>query len=166
MRTTTPFRFAALSLAALPLLTLPSAAQETPQSLVAAYERLADTILAVRGAEAGLVGAILDGHLHAARELVKNGDWEGASAQVALFANEGDNAVGGVRKRLLEGGHHFNAEGEEQGVFEPGFVLVSKEAKQGILAASSAMRRGADDAARQAAWQDFQTLANQVLERR
>ncbi len=41
---------------------------------------------------------------------------------MALFANEGDNAIAGIRKRLVEGGHHHNAAGEEQGIFEEGYV--------------------------------------------
>ena len=56
-----------------------------------------------------------------------------AAAELALFANEGDNAIGGVRKKLLEGGHHFNAAGEEAGVYEDGYVIVTREAKAAIL---------------------------------
>jgi hypothetical protein len=138
-------------------------AQETPSSLVTAYDGLADTILAVRGAELGLVGAILDGHRRAAVASYGQGDWQGAAAQIALFANEGDNGVGGVRKRLLEGGHHFNAAGEDQGMFEPGYVIVTVEAKKKLLAASAALRQAADDAARGAAWHDFEAVAAELL---
>jgi hypothetical protein len=79
------------------------------------------------------------------------------------FANEGDNAIGGVRKRLLEGGHHFNAEGEEQGIFEPGYVVVNREAKQKLLASSSALRQAKDEMARKAAWDDFAKVAKPLL---
>ncbi len=51
------------------LVALPAAAQKTPASLVRAYDSLADTILAVRKAELGFVGALLDGHFHAAKVL-------------------------------------------------------------------------------------------------
>lgn len=145
------------------LAALPAAAQETPKSMVEAYDSLADTILAVRAAEAGLVKAILDGHRHAAEILAKRGDWEAAAAEIAIFANEGDNAVGGVRKRLLEGGHHFNAEEEEAGVYEPGYVIVTAEAKKKLLDISAAMRKAKDDAGRQKAWEDFKGIAGKLL---
>jgi hypothetical protein len=142
---------------------IPATAQETPPSLVAAYDSLASTILDLRQAEGDFVRALLDGHLHAARVLKGQGQWEGTAAQMALFANEGDNAIGGVRKRLLAGGHHFNAEGEDQGVFEPGYVVVTKEAKRKLLAASTALRQASDDTARMAAWSDFEETAKSLL---
>lgn len=146
----------------LALLALPLAAQETPAAMTQAYESLADTVLAVRAAEHDLVGAILDGHRHAATVLAQKGDWEGAAAQVALFANEGDNGVGGVRKRLLEGGHHFNASGEEAGMYEPGFVIVTREAKATLLADAAALRQD-DEMARQKAWDGFLATAEELL---
>ncbi len=145
------------------LLALPAAAQETPQSIVTAYDALADTILSVRDAELGFVAAMLDGHLHAAKTLMSKGDVEGAAAQMALFANEGDNNIGGVRKRLLEGGHHFNADGEEQGIYEPGYVIVTREAKQALLEASKELRLAAGDVERLAAWDKFATMAKALL---
>ena len=148
---------------ALALLALPLAAQETPQSIVMAYDALADTILATRAAERTFVAAMLDGHMHAAETLMQKGDWMGAAAQMALFANEGDNAIGGVRKRLLEGGHHFNADGEEQGIYEPGYVVVTMEAKKKLLAVSAALRQATDDEARAAAWGDFEMIAAKLL---
>ncbi len=145
------------------LVAVPAPAQETPTAMVAAYDALADNILAVRAAEAGFVLALLDGHRHAARMLKEKGDWQGAAAQVALFATEGDNAVAGVRKRLLEGGHHFNAAGEEQGIFEPGFVIVTREAKEKLLKVASDLRQATTDEARQEAWGRFRAVANQLL---
>lgn len=145
------------------LLAVPTMAQKTPEKVVAAYDALANIILDMREAEYDFVVALLDGHLHGAKVLYKKGDYEGAAAEMAMFANEGDNAVGGVRKRLLEGGHHFNAEGEEQGVFEPGYVVVNREAKQKLLAASVALRQAKDDMARKAAWDDFAKVAKPLL---
>lgn len=145
------------------LLPLPALGQETPTSIVTAYESLADTILAVRRAESGFVKAMLDGHHHAAQQLAEKGDWAGAAAQMALFANEGDNAIAGVRKRLLEGGHHFNAAGEEAGLFEEGYVIVTREAKAKILAVVSDLRRAGDDEARKAAWTTFDEVAKKLL---
>lgn len=147
----------------LTLLALPAVAQETPASIVKAYGALADTILSVRAAEQGFVAAMLDGHMHAAELLMKKGDWLGASAQMALFANEGDNKIGGVRKRLLEGGHHFNAAGEEQGIYEPGYVIVTREAKQAILEISRELRQADTNEARAEAWGRFATVAEPLL---
>ena len=144
------------------LIALPIAAQETPPPVVDAYASLADTILAVRQAEADFVRSLLDGHHHAAEILARQGEWQGAAAQVALFANEGDNAVGGVRKRLLEGGHHFNADGEEKGIYEPGYVIVTREAKEELLAIAKTLRQGDDDA-REKAWDEFATIAKKLL---
>ena len=143
---------------------MPSFAQQTPGSVVTAYEALADTILAVRAAEHSFVRVFLDGHLHAASSRFRQGNWDAAAAEMALFANEGDNAIGGVRKRLLEGGHHFNAEGEDKGLFEPGYVVVTVEAKQELLAASAALRQADTEEARQEAWDDFHDTAQGLLE--
>jgi len=145
------------------LLAAPLAAQETPKSIVNAYGALADTILSVRKAELGFVAAMLDGHLHAAKTLMGKGDWEGAAAQMALFANEGDNEIGGVRKKLLEGGHHFNAAGEEAGIYEDGYVIVTRQAKQALLEASKELRLAKGEVERLAAWDKFKTTAKELL---
>jgi hypothetical protein len=133
---------------------------ETRKSLVASYETLADTILGAKKTERNLVQAILDSHRAAAQQAFAAGKWEEAAAQIALFANEGDNAVGGVRKRLLEGGHHHNAEGEAKGVYEPGYVIVTKEAKVKLLAASQTLQTAKDDGGRKAAFDDFAKTAD------
>jgi hypothetical protein len=138
-------------------------AQETPASVVTGYDALADTILALRRAEPAFVAAFLDGHRHGAKARLKAGDYEGCAAEMALFANEGDNAIGGVRKKLLEGGHHYNAEGEEKGIFEPGYVIVTKQAKVDILAAAKEMREATDDEGRKAAWMKFAEIADDLL---
>ncbi len=150
-------------LTALALLALPAIAQQTPASMATAYDALADTILAVRHAELGFVAAMLDGHRHAAEVLMARGDHQRAAAEMALFANEGDNAVGGVRKRLLDGGHHFNAAGEDAGIFEEGYVVVTRKAKETLLAASSALRQATTQEARDAAWQSFKATAEKLL---
>lgn len=134
--------------------------QETPPAMVSCYESLADTILAVKQTEEHFVRSLLDGHYHAAKAYVQRGESARAAAEMALFANEGDNAIGGVRKRLLEGGHHHNAAGEAKGIYEPGFVVVTRQAKQEALAAATAMRSAADDEQRKAAWEDFAAVAH------
>ena len=140
----------------------------TPATLVATYGSLADGILAVKHTEASLVAAILEqGYKQAgaASERAKaalaggaakaKADLEETAALVAQLATEGDNAVAGVRKRLLDGGHHHNAEGEKQGLYEPGYVIVTKTAKANLLAASKAIAQVAsapDKAALDKAW--------------
>ena len=145
------------------LMALPTLAQETPGPMVAAYDSLAKVILDLRQTEEDYVRAILDGHYHGAKMLMKRGAFEEAAANMALFANEGDNAVAGVRKRLIEGGHHHNAAGEEAGIYEPGYVIVTREAKEKMLKASKDMKVAKDEAAREAAWKDFSTLAEPFL---
>jgi len=135
----------------------------TPPPLVSTYSTLADTILGAKQTEHNLVLAILDGHRTAATQAVKSGAWEEAAAEIALFANEGDNAVGGIRKRLLEGGHHHNAEGEAKGVYEPGFVIVTSAAKKDVLEAAAAIRAAKADDARTEAWTRFQKVADGLL---
>ena len=155
-----------IAILVLAVLALPAVAGEapvTPKSIVAAYDALADTILATRAAEKTFVTAMLDGHLHAAATSYKNGDYEAAAAWMALFANEGDNEIGGVRKRLLEGGHHFNAAGEEAGIFEDGYVVVTREAKAAILEASKELRLAQDDEGRMAAFKKFKEIAKPLL---
>jgi len=142
---------------------VPVSAQETPESLVTTYDSLADAILALHGAEEGLVRSILVRHDQAAKAAMEAGQYEDAAAHMALFANEGDNAVAGIRKRLVEGGHHHHAEEEADGIYEEGFVIVTRAAKDQLLAASSALRRAGDDAARQAAWNQFEAVAKKLI---
>lgn len=125
----------------------------TPPAMVKTYESLADAILAVKTTEANLVRAILGaGYAHAqvemdrARKALKAGDAkaaqtavEGLAAAVGQLGTEGDAAVGAVRKRLLEGGHHHNAAGEAKGIYDEGFVVVTRAAKQAFLDASKAI---------------------------
>lgn len=137
--------------------------QETPRPMADCYGALADAILAVKRTESNFVRSLLDGHYQNARAAHEHAQAERAAAEMALFASEGDNAIGGVRKRLLEGGHHHNADGESKGLYEPGFVVVTKSAKQAALAASSAMRSAKTDGERNAAWQQFDAAASPLL---
>jgi len=141
----------------------------TPVELVATYSSLADTILAVKATEDSLVRSILavgyaqaEQQMQAARAAIAVKDMvgakvaiEAAAAFVAQLASEGDNAVAAVRKRLLEGGHHHNAAGEAQGLYEPGYVVVTRDAKKALLGASRAIAMVAsapDAGALDAAW--------------
>lgn len=141
----------------------------TPAALVATYNSLADAILAVKTTESNLVRAMLDsGHAHAKALLAQaqaaidagkkdeaKAHIEALAALVAQLGAEGDNSIAGVRKRLLDGGHHHHADGEAQGIYEPGYVIVTKTAKANLLAASKAIAQVAsapDKAALDKAW--------------
>jgi len=139
------------------------APQATPKPTVVCYSSLADAILALKTAEEDFVRSMLDAHYTAASAYQAHGQPEQAAAEMALFANEGDNAVGGVRKKLLDGGQHHNAEGEAKGIYEPGYVVITKKGKEGMLAAATAMRAAKDDAAREKAWKDFAAIADPFL---
>jgi len=134
-------------------------APATPAEMVAAYDSLADAILGANRAEQKLVLAILaasHGHAQAelarARAALKAGDAaaartavENVATAVGQIATEGDNAVAGVRKRLLQGGHHANSVGEAQGIYEEGYVVVTKVAKQAFLDSAKAIAQLARD---------------------
>ena len=125
----------------------------TPTEIVASYETLADAILALKRTEENLCRSILaaayaQGELELARAKkaiaasdakTAQGALESLAAAVGQIATEGDNAVAGVRKRLLDGGHHHNAAGEAQGLFDEGFVIVTRAAKQKLLESSRAI---------------------------
>jgi hypothetical protein len=143
---------AAVALAA-PAAHAQAPAPATPREIVVAYEALADTILGANKTEEKLVRAILaasyghaQGELARARAALKAGDVAGArsaienvATAVGQIGTEGDNAVAGIRKRLLQGGHHANAVGETQGIYDEGYVVVTKAAKQAFLESSKAL---------------------------
>ena len=141
----------------LALAATPAAAQTkelpTAPEFVATYNSLADAILALHQTEENMVRSILaaahehaDAHLNRAHQaIIANNAADARSAIEALavdvgqLATEGDNSVGAVRKRLLLGGHHHNAAGESQGIFEEGYVIVTKAAKAKLLDSSRAI---------------------------
>ena len=141
----------------------PRAPQATPGTTVATYSAMADTILALHHTEEQFVRAILDGHIVAALAAKEQGQHERGAAEMALVANDGDNAIGGVRKKLVDGGYNHNAAGEAKGVFEPGYVLVTRKIKEGALAAAAAMRAAQNDGAREKAWTTFADLAQPLF---
>ncbi len=124
----------------------------TPAEMVATYNTLADAILAVKKTEANLVRSILGaayaharGQMEHARQAIKTNDAKGSqaalenlAAAVAQVGTEGDSAVGAVRKRLLEGGHHHHADGEAKGIYDQGYVVVTRVAKAAFLDSSKA----------------------------
>jgi len=142
--------------------------------MVATYQTLADAILAVKNTEANLIRSILSAtHAHAQVELgraqkaTKAGDAKAAqaavenlAADIAQLGTEGDNAVAAVRKRLLEGGHHHNADGEAKGIYDEGFVVVTRAAKQAFLDSSRAigqMARAPKEESLNAEWTKVQS---------
>lgn len=160
------------------VLLLPAAAQAqaaapaTPPEMVATYDALADAILAVKRTEDNLVRSILAAaHAHAqvqfdrAQRAISAGDTKAAqgaieslAADVGQLATEGDNSVGVVRKRLLEGGHHHNAAGEAQGLYDEGFVVVTRAAKTKLLEASRAIGQSAQAPKAEALTADWQKV--------
>lgn len=136
-----------------------ASAQQTPAPMVATYSSLADAILALKQAEHDFVASLLDHHYQAAQTHMAAGRYNRAAAEMALFANEGDNAVAGVRKRLLDGGHHHHADGEAQGIYEPGYVVVTIAAKESLLAGAAAMRQAGNEAQARDAWRQFDEAA-------
>jgi hypothetical protein len=163
----------AICVIALSATALPAAQAEsgTPQQLVQTYDSLADAILAAKKTEWNLVHTILAttyGHAEAAAKeaMTKLEAGQDASASierlaalVAQMGNEGDAAVAAIRKRLVEGGHHHHASGEQQGIYDPGFVIVTREAKKGFLEASkkiAQMAKSPQASALKAQWESVQ----------
>jgi hypothetical protein len=147
----------------------------TPPEMVSTYNSLADGILALKRTEEQLVRSILAAaNAHAqvqvtrAQKAIAEKDAatlktaiEAIAADVSQMATEGDSSVAAVRKRLLEGGHHHNAAGEAQGVFDEGFVIVTRAAKQKLLESSRAfaqMGGGATTAAVKAEWEKVEAV--------
>lgn len=143
---------------------LSAVAQETSPGMVHTYDALADTILSVKRAEAGFVQALLESYLQAAQSDYERQDYEGAAANMALFSNEGDNAIAGIRKRLVdEGHHHHHAADDNTETYDQGFVIVDKAHKASLLAAAAQMRQAKKKAAAKAAWLSFRDTAGVLL---
>jgi hypothetical protein len=150
----------------------------TPEQLVAAYNSLADTILSAKKTETNLVESILAttyGHAQAtlaqAREKMKAGkdakaEVEKLATLVSYLGNEGDSAVAGVRKRLVEGGHHHHADGEQQGKYDEGFVIVTRAAKKVFIDAAGQIGKlsaAPSAAALDAEWQKVQKQYQELM---
>jgi hypothetical protein len=152
----------------------------TPAEIVATYHSLADGILALKRTEENMCRSILaaasaHGHVQLARaqKAIASGDAkaaqaavEGLAAAVAQMGTEGDNAVAAVRKRLLEGGHHHNAAGEAQGIFDEGFVIVTRAAKAKLLESSRALgqlARSPKADALEAEWKKVQAVFAELM---
>ncbi|MHC4844864.1 MAG: hypothetical protein ACYTCU_01745 [Planctomycetota bacterium] len=125
----------------------------TPPQLAAAYSSLADTILAAKQTEWDMVHAILaatyshaEGTIAHARAKLEAGqdaraEIELLAALVAQLGNEGDATVAGIRKRLIDGGHHHHADDGDSGAYDEGFVIVTRKAKQALLEAAGRIGR-------------------------
>ena len=151
----------------------------TPAALVQTYETLADTILAAKQTEWNLVHSILAttyqhaqgvaraaGHKLGAGQSARE-EIESLAALVTQLGNEGDAAVAAVRKRLIEGGHHHNAAGEEKGIYDEGFVIITREAKKAFLDLGKRIGRmsgTSDAAALRAEWSEVEKKFQAVCE--
>jgi hypothetical protein len=152
----------------------------TPAEMVATYDTLADGILALKRTEDNLVRSILAATLahgqvahERAQKALAAGDAKAAAAaiealasDVGQLATEGDDAVGAVRKRLLEGGHHHNAAGEAQGIYDEGYVVVTRAARATLLVSSrsiAGMAAGPKADALNAEWKKVEEVVAGLL---
>lgn len=144
---------------------------QTPTPMVDSYSSLADILIAAKKTEWNLVHGILagtyshaQGTMSAAQATLKAGGnaseaVEKLATLVSQLGTEGDAAVGAVRKRLLEAGHHHHAAPGEEEKYDPGYVIVTREAKKVFLAASQAiakMSASPDAAALESEWKKVQ----------
>jgi hypothetical protein len=144
----------------------------TPRPMVDTYDSLADAILATKKTEWNLVHTILasayrhaQGTTQQALAAIEAGRdakpaIEALASLVAQIGNEGDASVAAVRKRLVEGGHHHHSSSDQQTEYDPGFVIVTRDAKKGFLDSSKAIARLAaspDAAALKAEWAKVET---------
>jgi hypothetical protein len=167
-------------LAGIPPIAQAGSAPETPAEMVATYKTLADVILGAKETEANLVRSILAAtNAHAEVELMRakkaieakdtkgaQGAIENLATDVGQLATEGDNSVGAIRKRLLEGGHHHNAAGEAQGIYDEGYVIVTRDAKKAFLESSKAIAGMAGSAkadALDAEWKKVQATYSELI---
>ena len=158
----------------------PAVSLQTPVELVATYESLADSILSTKKTEEYLVRSILaTTYAHAqgvaaqVSQVLRAGRADEAKKLlqdladlVGQLGTEGDNAVGRVRKRLLEGGHHHNAAGEAQGLYEEGYVVVTRAAKKTLLEASQALAqlsRNPSAEGLEAGWKKVSTTYDELM---
>lgn len=75
--------------------------------------------------------------------------------------------MAGIRKRLLEGGHHHNAAGEQQGTYDEGFVIVTRAAKKVFLDSAAGIGKlgtSPDAGALDAQWQKVKTQYEELVE--
>jgi len=180
VKTLTGLALGVLVASAVPAAAQAPASPATPPEMVATYSALADAILAVKRTEGDLVRSILaatyaHGEVQFARAQRSIGAGDAAATRaaveamasdVAQLATEGDAAVAAVRKRLLEGGHHHNSAGEAQGVYDEGFVVVTRAAKQKLLDASRAIGQMAGSAradALGAEWQKVKAVYAELM---
>jgi hypothetical protein len=145
----------------------------TPSELVMAYDQLADTILAAKKTEWHMVQSILattynhaQGTFATAQRKLGAGkdvraDLEKLADLVSQLGNEGDAAVAAIRKRLVEGGHHHNVKGEEQGIYDEGFVIVTRKAKKAFLDAAGNIGRMASSPDGDKLEQEWKAVAKQ-----
>jgi hypothetical protein len=158
----------------------PGGPTATPAEIVATYRSLADGILALKHTEEDLCRSILaaaNAHgqveLGRAQKALSAGDAKAAQAAleslaaiVGNMATEGDIAVGAVRKKLLDGGHHHNAAGEAQGIFDEGYVIVTRATKAKLLESSRAlgqMSRAPKADALEAEWKKVQAVVSELV---
>lgn len=140
------------------------------QPMVDTYDSLADTILGAKQTEWNLVHSILAAtyahaegtYRSALATLDAGGDPRGAIEDLAelvgQLGNEGDAAVAAIRKRLIEGGHHHHADDGDDGEYDTGFVIVTREARKALLDAAKRIGKLAADPDRAALEREWKTV--------
>jgi len=125
-----------------PLTSIASSKSNPAAPGAAVYQKIADTILAANEAEEAVVRAILHAERDAAmaaleRAASKTGtveDMTTAGDRIGDFATEGGAAVEPIRNRLLQGGHHHNADDTgPEAVYDEGYVVLTRKLKQEAL---------------------------------
>jgi hypothetical protein len=169
---------AAVFALASPVLAAGPAHTGTPDQMVATYRSLADTILGAKKTEWNLVATILAAtYQHAEGVMVQaqadmkahknaKADLEKLAALLSELGNEGDASVASVRKRLVEGGHHHHAAEEQQGIYDEGYVIVTRAAKKVFLEAAGnigKMAASPNAAHLTTEWEKVRTQYNELM---
>lgn len=138
-------------------------------ALADAYESLANTIIAVRETESGLVRAILVSHHDAARaELTaakaaaadaRAPHLQAAATEITYLASEGDKRVQAVLQRLLKSGHHHHTDGYT----EEDYQFVDSAEKKALLDLAGKVAKLDDPAKIQAAIGELDQLFTETV---
>lgn len=129
----------------------PKAPVTAADTLADLYEHLATSIIEIRATEDNLVkGLLVQYHGSAQRHLMqalnqeseRAKHLEGAAADVANIANEGDKRVQAIRQRLKEAGHYHQEDAETK----EDFMYINSKEKKALLAIAEQIGRLGGDA--------------------
>ena len=115
----------------------------------------------------GRAGPRAQGHLGRGPQ-GRRGRPRGPGGRRGADGDRGRHRRGGGAQKLLDGGHHHNAAGEAQGLFDEGFVIVTRAAKAKLLGASrniGQMARAPKADALEAEWTKVEATLSGLLSR-